>query len=282
MWLVAAAPALAGEIKIAWDPVVGATGYYVDYGTSTGNLPLRYDAGPDLSATVRNLSDCQDWFFAVRGYNSTQIGPASAVVSDWAQPVVSTTVDVLQGELFTLDLDGANFRAGMSLTTDNPGVQLSGVTRTSCTNIQASVVVGPAGPGARAAQVGVFDLVVTNPSGIHDGGADEFVIRIDPARFDVDRGSQSTEDRIDGSDLSRLTYSWGGCDLPVSSGCNAADAALYVPDLDFDGDGWIDGEDLSHIAMHRWGLCWSPQQYEWTASPSVHPTAGLICPTVTP
>ena len=62
-----ASGALAGEIKLAWDSVPGASGYYVDYGTSQNDLPFRHDAGFDLDATIRNLADCQNWFFVVRG-----------------------------------------------------------------------------------------------------------------------------------------------------------------------------------------------------------------------
>lgn len=270
----------AGEAKLAWNAVVSASGYYVDYGTAPDDLRFRHDAGSATSTTIDGLSDCQDWFFATRAYDGSGLpGQPSVVIQGWPRPIVSSPATARQGEFFTLDVGGTNFHSDAELSVDNPNVALASVTRVDCGRLQVAVSVGPAGPGARAAQIGTFGLRVANPSGMSSTDGD-FVVTIDATRFDVDRSQFSTMDRLDGGDLSLLAFDWGGCDVQSPSGCNEADRARYNPDLDFDGDGWIDGEDLAYIAMDRWGRCWSPLALEWIDSPIVHPTAGLICPTV--
>jgi hypothetical protein len=48
-------------------------------------------------------------------------------------------------------------------------------------------------------------------------------------------------------------------------GTEAGDA-LYNPDLDMDGDGWVDGEDLSYLASN-FGECWSGTDWSAAACP---------------
>lgn len=275
----------AGELRIAWDAVPGAAGYYVDYGRDSSNLNQRYDAGNQTQATIPGLTDCSNWHFAVSAYDTQrQAAQSSDQIYSWPRPEIATPSSILtrQGDVFTLDLTGANFRDVVELTIDNPNVALQNVVRFDCHRMQAAVAVGPAGPGDRPAEIGIFRLRAINPGGIQNRLGGFFTIDIDPARFDLDRSTQATMDRIDGSDLSLLAFNWGGCDDPALTTCDHGDAARYLPDLDLDGNGWIDGEDLSYIAMQRWGRCWSPQTGDWTDGPIVHPSLGLICPTVAP
>ena len=44
----------AGQLKLAWDPVSGATGYQLYYGTSTGNYSSSVDA------RTRQVQRCLD------------------------------------------------------------------------------------------------------------------------------------------------------------------------------------------------------------------------------
>ena len=283
--VIGGASSHGGEVALAWDPVPGASGYYIDYGTDPDDLTTRLDVGTSIGWTVRGLTDCTTWFFTVSAYDASRLpGEPSLRVSGWPRPELSShAIRVKQGEMQTIDIFGANFRPATRITIDNPEVQLQNVVNLGCFRTQLFVSVGPAGPGVRPAEIGSFRLQAVNlPVRTFNRVGGDFVVEVDPRRFDLDRSNKSTEDRIDGADLSRLTFNWGGCDHPTSPSCDESDLALYLPDLDFNGDGWIDGEDLTFIVLHRWGRCWSPQTDDWTDAPSVHPTAGLICPTVTP
>ena len=72
---------LAGQLKLAWDPVTNATGYRLHYGTSSGNYPSSIDAQNSTSVTVPGLTDGARYFFAVKAYNSTTTSGFSNEVS---------------------------------------------------------------------------------------------------------------------------------------------------------------------------------------------------------
>ena len=75
---------LAGQLKLAWNAVAGATGYRLYYGTSSGNYSSSVDAQNQTSATVSGLTDGARYYFAAKAYNSATTSDfsneASAVV----------------------------------------------------------------------------------------------------------------------------------------------------------------------------------------------------------
>jgi hypothetical protein len=79
--LAASGDSLAGSVKLAWDPVVGATGYRVHYGTASGNYPSSVDATNLTTFTVLGLTDGTTYFFAVKAYNSSSTSAFSNEVN---------------------------------------------------------------------------------------------------------------------------------------------------------------------------------------------------------
>jgi hypothetical protein len=80
-------------------------------------------------------------------------------------------------------------------------------------------------------------------------------VTINPARFDVNRTDDVTRGRIDGKDTVFLSRGFGLSESDPN----------YDGDDDFDGDGWVDGQDLAYIASNL-GRCWSPSSRTWSLS----------------
>ena len=72
---------IAGQLKLAWDAVAGATGYRLYYGTSSGNYASSVDARNQTTATVSSLTDGARYFFAVKAYNTTTMSGFSNEVN---------------------------------------------------------------------------------------------------------------------------------------------------------------------------------------------------------
>lgn len=91
---------LAGQLKLAWDPVAGATGYRLYYGTSSGNYASNVDAQNQTSATLTGLTDGTRYYVAVKAYNGTTTSnysnEANAVVPA-APPVASFSASPTTG-----------------------------------------------------------------------------------------------------------------------------------------------------------------------------------------
>jgi Fibronectin type III domain len=72
---------IAGQLKLAWNAVAGATGYRLYYGTSSGNYASSVDAQNQTTATVSNLTDGARYFFAVKAYNNMTMSGLSNEVN---------------------------------------------------------------------------------------------------------------------------------------------------------------------------------------------------------
>lgn len=247
--LVSPPTATAGTISVAWDPVPGATGYRVYQGTSSGQYAASRDVGSATSTTLTGLADCTTWFVAVKAYNAGGESTAfSNEVSGWPRPVVTSAnpAAALQGDQVSVELTGTNFRSGAVVEIDNPDVFLESTSTLSCSRLQFLVTVEPTAANVRAAEVGRFGVTVANPDDTFGTRADTFEVRIDPARFDVNRDNESTRDRLDGWDTVLVARFFG----------SQEGQATYDPDIDLNGDGWVDGEDLAYLAGVM-GQCWS-------------------------
>ena len=94
---------LAGQLSLAWNPVAGATGYKLYYGTASRNYSSNVDAKNVTSYTVAGLTNGASYYFAVQAYNATATSgysnEVSAVVpgSTTAAPVANFTASPTTG-----------------------------------------------------------------------------------------------------------------------------------------------------------------------------------------
>jgi hypothetical protein len=246
---LAVAPVVtAGSIELAWDPSDTASGYRVHIGTSPGQYTDERNVGNTTRTTVTGLPECVTLHIAVTAYNAAGNSGYSNEVDNWGQPEIMSAnpSSALQGDQFTLTLTGANFQSGTVLSHDNPNVILTGVAVISCNEIQAVATVEPTSAGVRPAEIGGVAFTVDNPDGLSDV-SQPFQVLVNEARFDVNKSDARTAGRIDGQDTVWLSRRFGG---------QEGSGSLYHPDFDFNGDGWVDGDDLSYIASNL-GSCWN-------------------------
>ena len=254
--LTSASMTMAGEINVAWDPTPGATAYRVYYGTSPGVYSANITTS-STSATISGLQDCTSHYVAVKALNGAgESLQFSNEVSGWPRPLISssTPVSIMQGKQAVLDLVGSNFQSGATIDLGDANIALGAISVLSCTHIQVLATVEPTAANVRPAQIGRRDVTVSNPDDVYGLRTQAIEVLINPARFDINRSDAATTNRIDGKDtvyLSRL--------FSISE-----PSPSYDPDYDFDGNGWIDGNDLSYIAANT-GKCWSSSTATWTS-----------------
>jgi hypothetical protein len=149
---------------------------------------------------------------------------------------------------------GSNFDPLATVDLGNPNVVLSSVRRLSCGHIQLIATIEPTAAAVRPAQIGRLDLTVVNPpDSVFGTKSQAFEVLVNPARFDINRSDATTTNRIDGKDTVYLSRQFGTNESNPN----------YDPDDDFDGDGWVDGQDLAYIASNL-GRCWSASTRTWT------------------
>ena len=62
---------VAASLTVAWDPVDGAAGFVVYYGTSSGAYTGSVDAGSATQKQIDSLADGTPYYFAVRAYDAS-------------------------------------------------------------------------------------------------------------------------------------------------------------------------------------------------------------------
>lgn len=253
----AAAPTMAGSIVVSWDSTQGASGYHVYYGTASRSYGLTVVTTSTTTATISGLEDCTPYFVAVKAFNAAGIESLefSNELSGWARPAMTaaTPSSAMQGDRIVMDITGGNFQSGAVVDLGNPHVILTAVTVVSCSHIQLVATIEPTAGNARAAHIGPLDLTVSNPDSVFGTKSQAFEVLINPARFDINRSDEVTTNRIDGKDTVYLSRQFGMHDSNPN----------YDADNDFDGDGWVDGEDLAYIASNL-GRCWSSSTKSWS------------------
>lgn len=261
--LAAVAPLWAGTINLEWDPVADAAGYRVYFGTSSGLYTQNVSVVGSTRAAISGLADCTTWYLAVKAYNTAGESPAySNEVIGWPRPEIAAVTPNarMQGEQFTVEVTGANFQAGATLDIDNANVFLDSTSVIDCGRVEALATIEPTATGVRPAEVGTFDVAVVNPDDVFGERNGAFEVLINPARFDVFLQPGPSEGRLDGRDWVALNRT-----IPSQEGVDPT----YDPDLDLDGDGWVDGNELAYLrGSGVFGMCWSGTAWTIAACPA--------------
>ena len=250
------ASAMAGSIALSWDAAPGASGYYVYYGTASGHYNSVPVTTSSTTTTISGLQDCTTYYIAVKAFN--QAGASanfSNELSGWSRPGITsaTPSSAMQGDQIVMDVMGSNFLPGAVVDLGNPHVILTSVRVLSCNQIQLIATVEPTAPALRAARIGRLDLTVSNPDSVFGLKSQAFEVLINPSRFDINQSDATTKNRIDGKDTVYLSRNFG---------LRESDPNFNADD-DFNGDGWIDGQDLAYIASNL-GRCWSAASGSWS------------------
>ena len=180
----AAQPVSAGtEVRfsvprtLAWDPVADTdlAGYRVYYGTSPTSYTQSVDVGNVLSTTISGLTDCTNYYFGVKAYDTAgnESTTYSNQVSGWSRPVVtSATPNVAeQGRTLSVVIAGNNFPAGAVAAFANAGITVNSTTVNSCGQLTLSITVGS------GAAVGASSMDVTDADGVFGTGAALFTVQ---------------------------------------------------------------------------------------------------------
>lgn len=253
MALLLLAPTVeAGRIALSWRSVPGADGYRIYYGNETGEYTGSVDVGAETEGVLAGLDNCKRWHVAIKAINANgeSAGYSNEIVG-WPRPGIEAGASTVfrQGEQFVLELDGTNFHPHAELEFDvrdaqgNPLVRVESMAVVSCNRIEALVSVEPGARGFRAMEVGRHALWVRNPGNVVGGKF--FEVQFDERRIDINRTSADTTDRVDAMDLVWLAHAHGAAD----------GESRFNADADLNGDGFVDGEDLAHLAS-RFGDCW--------------------------
>jgi hypothetical protein len=252
-------PVSAGTISLAWDGVPGATGYRVYYGTQSG-VYTQSTQVTGTSATLGNLQDCTTWFVAVKAYNAAgESDQFSQEIAGWPRPVITsaTPSSAKQGEQMVIEVSGTNYQNGALIEFDNPHVLLTSTEVVSCSRMRVLATIEPTAANVRPAQIGALTISVSNPDDVFGEKSNAFQVVVNPERFDVNASETSTRNRLDGKDTVWMARMFGGRE----------GSALYDPDFDFDGDGWVDGQDLAYLASNM-GRCWDGAAWTLAACPA--------------
>lgn len=282
----------AGIRTLSWDPSAGATAYHLHYGTASSNYTSVVDVGSVTQATIE-LDDCTRWYFAVTASNAVGESGFSTEV-DWLTPLSVSDLSsdnpsppIYQGFQGAVTITGARFEPGVVLELNHPGwtcpsgattqqcddalatrrsaVRLETPTVQDCNTLTAWAAFESTTPGA-APTAGLYDLTVRNLDGSTSVLNDAVEILLDPARRDADKSEYWTDDRIDGLDLAGIMQA-----LPPNQSCTCCSDAIcpsFQYELDIDGDGWIDGNDLALVYTNHFGLCWDTNPGNASGNPT--------------
>jgi PKD repeat protein len=176
-----AGTAAAGQLTVAWDPVSGAAGYRVYYGTTSGTTSGIYstnvDAGSQTTSTVQGLADGGTYYFAVQAYNGTTTSGYSNEVSGRvpvAAPVASFTASPTSG---TAPLTVTFVDASTGSVTSRSWNMGDGTTATSATVVDTyaspgtySVTLTVTGSGGSNSANKTITVTAPSTSGTTGGG----------------------------------------------------------------------------------------------------------------
>jgi hypothetical protein len=169
-------PAIAGTASLAWDPVSDSdlAGYRVYYGTSPGSYTQSVDVGNVTQATITGLTDCTNYYFGVKAYDTAanESTSYSNQVSGWSRPIVtsSTPSSAEAGRTLNLTIAGSNFPSGATAQFSNAGITVNSTTVNACGQLTLNVTI------ASGATPGASNLDVTDPDGVFGTGTSIFTV----------------------------------------------------------------------------------------------------------
>lgn len=168
--------AWAGTASLSWDPVTDTdlAGYRVYYGTSPTSYGSSVDVGNLTVATISGLTDCTNYYFGVKAYDSAgnQSTAYSNQVQGWSRPVVTavTPSAAERGQSLALVITGTNFQTGAAALFATAGITVTGTTVNACGQLTVNVTVGS------TAALGASSVDVTNVDGVFGTGSGLFTV----------------------------------------------------------------------------------------------------------
>jgi hypothetical protein len=229
----------AGTIKLAWDPVgdTDLAGYRVYYGTTSGLYSQAVEVGKQTTATLTNLQDCRVYYLALKSVdaNGNESLGFSNEISGFPAPQPSTvspaSAKQATGNL-NITIGGTNFDT-QAQPDFGPDVTVNSYSTVSCSQMLASISIDPA---ARVNSAPALPRVLTvrNQGGPLGQASGTFTVLFDERRADID-GS--------GKVAARDLLYW-----QTAFGSRTGDPAYNI-DADLNGDGIVDGADLSLLAV---------------------------------
>ncbi len=254
--LAGAFTASAGEITLAWSPTNDdvTAGYDVEVLDESGQVIQTIDARTATKTVVGGLDDGTTYRFRVRPYD--QWGNKADQPSRDLTTLPSPRVDMLSrweagtGATATAELLGANFAPGARVIAKRPGLVVTAATVVDPGKLTAEVK-NPHGVSPVASDFVVVNpvrradaYIAANPELLdvnQDGTVNQADADTVAAAFGASAGSTSTRGRSGGRSAGGI----GTQDVGTGGTPQAVPATR--PELDVNGDGMVDGEDLAAI-----------------------------------
>jgi dockerin type I repeat protein/fibronectin type III domain protein len=229
----------AGTIKLAWDPVgdPDLSGYKVYYGTSSGVYTNSTPTGTQASVDLTNLQDCRVYYLAVKAVDASgnESMAYSNEISGMSAPVPSTVTpgSAKQATNFQqVSISGTNFDT-QARPDFGPDILVNSYSTTDCGHMTANITITEAAK-VNAAPALPRLLTIINPGGPRGSKSGPFTVTFNERRSDLDNSG-----RVGGRDLLYLQNAFGS-----TSGDSS-----YNIDADLNGDGKVDGADVSLLAI---------------------------------
>jgi hypothetical protein len=232
--------ASAGTIKLAWDAVgdPDLAGYKVYYGTTSGLYTSSTSVAKEqTSADLTNLQDCRVYYMAVKAVDANgneSMGFSNEItgMSEPAPATVSPNTAKQATNYQIVTISGANFDT-QARPDFGPDILVNSYSTTSCNQMTANITI-TAGARVNSAPGLPRLLTIINQGGPRGSKNGAFNVLFNERRADVDGSG-----RVGGRDLLYWQNAFG----TVSGNTN------YNLDADLNGDGTVDGADLSLLAV---------------------------------
>jgi hypothetical protein len=237
----------AGTIKLAWDPVgdPDLQGYKVYYGTNSGIYTNSTPTGRETSVDIDNLQDCKVYYLAVKAVDangnesvafSNELSGMSAPVPGSVTP--SSAKQATNSQQVTIY--GTNFDT-QARPDFGPDILVNSYSTSSCTQMTANVTITEAAK-VNSAPAPPRLLTIINNGGPRGSKSGPFSVTFNERRADID-----PDGKVKGRDLLYLMNAYGSCQPSLVPNCPSA--SNYNGDADLNGDGKVDGADVSLLAI---------------------------------
>ena len=232
--------ALAGTVSLAWDPVPDpdVAGYRVYYGTTSGVYSQFLSVAKlPTTADVKNLQDCKTYYLAVKALdsNGNESTGFSNEVAGFAAPVpasLSPSSAKQSAANLVVTVTGTNFDT-QARPDFGPDVMVNSYSSISCTQLQASITIA-ATARVNSAPALPRLVAVVNQGGARGKKSGAFTVLFNERRADID-----VSGRVMGRDLLYWRNAFG----------SVTGNPAYDIDSDLNGDGVVDGADLTLLAV---------------------------------